>query len=151
MTEEKHDKGGFKVTDKRQFTSDGSIREQDEEKRAPESARPEPTPIVGKDTEPSREAGPRASSEDKQSGPIDFGSFLLSLATTTLVHLGDVPDPSGAKPEPNIPAARQMIDILAMLQEKSEGNRTAEETKLLDDILYELRMRVLAKSQKISP
>ena len=81
---------------------------------------------------------------------MDFGSFLLSLATTTLVHLGDVPDPSGAKPEPNLPAAKQMVDILAMLQQKSEGNRTDDETRLLDDILYELRMRILAKSQTIS-
>jgi len=65
-----------------------------------------------------------------------------SLAHTAAVHFGDIPDPvSGEKSEVNLPAAQQMIDILALLEEKTRGNLTAEERQLLDQILYELRLR----------
>jgi len=58
------------------------------------------------------------------------------------VHLGDVEDPvSGKRNEPNLVAAQQMIDILGLLQEKTQGNLTKEEAKLLEQVLYELRLR----------
>jgi Domain of unknown function (DUF1844) len=73
---------------------------------------------------------------------ISFAAFILSLAHTAAVHFGDIPDPvSGQKSEANLPAAQQMIDILALLEEKTRGNLTAEERQLLDQILYELRLR----------
>jgi hypothetical protein len=66
----------------------------------------------------------------------------LSLAHTAAVHFGDVPDPvSGATGEANLPAAQQMIDILALMEEKTRGNLTAEERQLLEQILFELRLR----------
>jgi hypothetical protein len=75
---------------------------------------------------------------------ISFAAFVLSLAHTTAVHLGDVPDPvSGQKTDPNLPAAHQMIDILSLLEEKTRGNLTAEERQLLEQILYELRLRFI--------
>jgi uncharacterized protein DUF1844 len=73
---------------------------------------------------------------------ISFAAFVLSLAHTAAVHFGDIPDPvSGQKSEVNLPAAQQMIDILALLEEKTRGNLTVEERQLLDQILYELRLR----------
>ena len=73
---------------------------------------------------------------------ISFAAFVLSLAHTAAVHFGDIPDPvSGQKSEVNLPAAQQMIEILALLEEKTRGNLTAEERQLLDQILYELRLR----------
>ncbi len=73
---------------------------------------------------------------------ISFAGFVISLAHTAAVHFGDVEDPgSGAKGPVNIEAAQQMIDILALLEEKTRGNLTAEERNLLDQILYELRLR----------
>jgi Domain of unknown function (DUF1844) len=73
---------------------------------------------------------------------ISFAAFVLSLAHTAAVHFGDIPDPvSGQTSEVNLPAAQQMIDILALLEEKTRGNLTAEERQLLDQILYELRLR----------
>jgi hypothetical protein len=73
---------------------------------------------------------------------ISFAAFVLSLAHTTAVHLGDVPDPmTGQSSPPNLPAAHQMIDILGLLEEKTRGNLTAEERQLLEQLLYELRMR----------
>jgi hypothetical protein len=86
-----------------------------------------------------------SSANQTQSGEesgISFAAFVLSLAHTTAVHLGDVPDPvSGSRTDPNLPAAHQMIEILALLEEKTRGNLTAEERQLLDQILYELRLR----------
>jgi hypothetical protein len=73
---------------------------------------------------------------------LSFVAFVLSLAHTTAVHLGDVPDPASGHPSPpNLPAAAQMIDILALLEQKTGGNLTAEERQLLEQVLYELRLR----------
>jgi len=89
-------------------------------------------------------------SEETQ-GPsgIGFVAFVLSLAHTAAVHFGDVPDPvSGARGEANLPAVQQMIDILALLDEKTRGNLTAEERQLLEQVLFELRLRFVEVSTK---
>ena len=81
-------------------------------------------------------------SEPSAQGKISFAAFVLSLAHTAAVHFGDVEDPvTGAAGVPNLPAARQMIEILALLEVKTRGNLTAEERQLLEQIVYELRMR----------
>ncbi len=81
--------------------------------------------------------------QDPDSG-ITFTGFVLSLATTAAVHFGDIADPNTGEPvEPNLIAAGQMIEIIAMLQERTQGNLSDVEAKLLDDLLYELRMRFL--------
>jgi hypothetical protein len=86
-------------------------------------------------------SGQRETPEHEASG-INFVAFVLSLAHTAAVHFGDVPDPvSGSKAEVSLPAAQQMIDILALLEEKTRGNLTAEERQLLEQVLFELRMR----------
>jgi hypothetical protein len=78
---------------------------------------------------------------------ITFMSFVLSLATTAALHFGDLPDPStGQTAEPNLEAASQMIEILALLEQKTRGNLTAEERQMLEQILYELRMRFVEAS-----
>ena len=80
--------------------------------------------------------------------PLDFTSFVISLATTAAIHFGDMADPlTGQKPEPNLDGAAQMIDILSLLEEKTRGNLTAEERQLLDQILYELRLRFVEASK----
>jgi hypothetical protein len=73
---------------------------------------------------------------------ISFAAFVLSLAHTAAVHFGDIPDPvSGQRSESNLPAAQQMIDILSLIEIKTRGNLTAEERQLIEQILYELRLR----------
>jgi hypothetical protein len=73
---------------------------------------------------------------------LDFISFVISLATTAAIHFGDVADPvTGAQPEPNLDGAAQMIDILSLLEEKTRGNLTPEERQVLEQVLYELRLR----------
>ena len=73
---------------------------------------------------------------------------MLSLATTAAVHFGDIADPStGERMETNLLGAAQMIEIIAMLQEKTAGNLSETEAKLLEDLLYELRMRFVQAEQ----
>ena len=72
---------------------------------------------------------------------IDFFTFVLSLATSAWFHMGLTPDrSSGAPSDLNLPLARQTIDTLEMLEEKTRGNLDTEEAKLLESVLYELRM-----------
>ncbi len=73
---------------------------------------------------------------------VSFNAFVLSLATSAAVHFGDVADPaSGQKGTANLEAAGHMIEMLALLEEKTHGNLTDEENGFLAQVLYELRMR----------
>ncbi len=77
---------------------------------------------------------------------VCFPTFVLSLSSSALVHLGEVPDPETGRTAENIEMAKHTIDILAMLEEKTKGNLDAEESKLLKDMLFELRMHYVRKS-----
>jgi hypothetical protein len=73
---------------------------------------------------------------------LSFTAFVFSLASTAAIHFGDLPDPiSGEAAEPNLEGAAQMIEILSLLEVKTRGNLTAEEREMLNQVLYELRMR----------
>jgi len=79
---------------------------------------------------------------------VDFTTFVLSLSHSALLHLGDAPDPSGAMSEVDLPMARQTIDLLALIQEKTHGNLTGAEEQMLTQALYDLRLRFVEVSQK---
>lgn len=79
--------------------------------------------------------------EPKELPPVDFVSFILSLAASAQVHLGLIPTPGGEKVEKNVGLAKQTIDVLGVLQEKTKGNLTAEEEKILTEILHTLRLQ----------
>ena len=79
---------------------------------------------------------------------ITFIPFVLSLASTAAIHLGDLPDPQSGEPAAlNLDGAAQMIEILALLEQKTRGNLTAEERQVLEQVLYELRVRFVEVSQ----
>ena len=78
---------------------------------------------------------------------IDFSTFILSLATSALFHMGMTEGPEGKRGEANLPLARQTIDTLEVLQEKTQGNLSDEESKLLETVLYELRMAFVASGE----
>jgi hypothetical protein len=80
---------------------------------------------------------------------IDFATFVLSLSHSALVHLGDAPDPSGEPARRDVAMAKQTIDLLAVLQEKTEGNLTGAEERLLDQVLYDLRMRYVEVTRSV--
>ena len=77
---------------------------------------------------------------DYQLPEINFATFIFSLNHSVLVHLGVMDDPSTGKKARNLPIAKQTIDILGMLEEKTQGNLTEDEAKMLKSILYDLRM-----------
>jgi hypothetical protein len=72
---------------------------------------------------------------------IDFATFVLSMASSAFLHLGQMPHPDTQKTEPNLPLAKQTIDILGMLQGKTRGNLSRDEEQLLENLLYDLRLR----------
>ena len=79
---------------------------------------------------------------------VTFSGFILSLATTAAVAFGDIADPNtGERAEPNLQAAAQMIELIAMLQERTRGNLIEPEERLVDDLLYELRLRYVQAQQ----
>jgi len=88
---------------------------------------------------------------DNQETPetgVTFTGFILSLATTAAVHFGDIADPNtGERADPNLVAAAQMIGLIALLQEKTRGNLIEPEERLVDDLLYELRLRFVQAQQ----
>jgi hypothetical protein len=78
---------------------------------------------------------------------LSFTAFVLSLASTAAIHFGDLADPvSGERAPLNLEGAAQMIDILALLEQKTRGNLTSEERSMLDQVLYELRLRFVQAS-----
>jgi len=73
---------------------------------------------------------------------LSFTAFVLSLASTAAIHFGDLPDPVTGEPaDLNLDGAAQMIEILGLLDQKTRGNLTAEERQVLEQVLYELRLR----------
>ncbi len=88
-----------------------------------------------------------ASENAKKEGAIDFYTFVLSLGSSAFIHLGDAPHPeTGAIAEANLLLAKQTIDIIAMLREKTKGNLTPEEEKFVDNLLTDLRLRYVNRS-----
>lgn len=85
---------------------------------------------------------------NENAGQIDFYTFVLSLGSSAFVHLGDAPHPETGEPvTPNLPLAKQTIDVLAMLAEKTKGNLTAEEERFMENLLTDLRFRFVQKSK----
>ncbi len=78
---------------------------------------------------------------------VDFGTFVLSLGSSALVHLGEIQHPETSEARENLALARQVIDLLAMLEEKTKGNLTDEESRFLRDLLADLRLKFVEKSR----
>ncbi|MBN1255705.1 MAG: DUF1844 domain-containing protein [Deltaproteobacteria bacterium] len=129
MAEEKEEKKGFRVVDKRT-----SAQEADQKKK----------PTKKEEKEKGEKAADETKAEEKASQPlpeVNFSTFVYSLSTSVLVHLGEIPEPISEKMDKNLPLAKQTIDILGILQEKTKGNLTPDEENLLNSFLYDLRMR----------
>ncbi len=77
---------------------------------------------------------------------IDFSTFIFSLGSAVLIHLGETPNPQTQKIEKNIEQAKQNIDLLTLLKEKTKGNLTEDEAKLLDNMLHALKMKYVGEA-----
>jgi hypothetical protein len=122
---------GFRVVDRRPFAADGSRKED----IAAEESKGEAAPERRAQGEPRSE--PYGPYEAESSG---FETLVSYLSTTAMFQLGLIPGPSGERIPADLPNARRTVDLLEVLREKTEGNLTASESRLLDDVLYELRM-----------
>ncbi len=149
MADKEHQEESFKVFDRRKFTITGEERtDLPSEERTPPPPPPKEAPRQQTPAKtPSRQqsAPPKDASSADMSG--EFAAFLMSLANTAMMYMEAAKDPAAGRFDQNIAAAKQMVDWLLVLQRKTEGNRTAEESHLLDNLLYELRMQYLAKNK----
>lgn len=137
--DEEKDKG-FVVRDRRRFTEDGAAREGDE---APPhgAATAAADALRGGPRGPDPESAPRPVNAPPEPRKIDFVSFVFSLGSTALIHLGEAPDPTTGQHAKELPLAAETIDLLSLLQEKTRGNLTPEEDRFLGALLYDLRLR----------
>lgn len=131
------EKKGFVVKDKRIFSEGGDVRAGEEPAAKEEAEKPD----VGPD-----EPNEADRTEDDYLPEINFYNFIVSLSTTALYHFGDFSDPGADKVEKNLPAAKQLIDTITMLKNKTEGNLEGNERTLIDGVLFELRMRYLKET-----
>jgi hypothetical protein len=86
------------------------------------------------------------SSEEAE--PVAFTSFIMSLATQVLVQLGEMPPPQGMEIPIDLESARQTIDIMAMLQRRTKGNLSPDETRFMEEVLHSLRMSFINAKKK---
>ncbi len=123
----KGEERGFKVEDRRRFS--------------PETGEPrESAERAGTSGDHANEtAGEESVAQDVPE--ITFSAFIISLSTQALMHLGEIPNPLSGEVEKEISVAKQMIDIIGLLQDKTRGNLDQGESKLIEDILFDLRMR----------
>lgn len=93
---------------------------------------------------------PEEGSDQDPLPTIDFATFILSLSHSALMHLGEAPHPETNKVETNLPLAKQNIDLLGLLEEKTKGNLTGDEERLLAQVLFDLRMRYVERTKGAS-
>jgi len=161
MSEEQERDAGVKVVDRRRLDEDGDERsasaEPEQERRPDAGAAAEREPAAASEppsaSEPAAESetpSERASDHDAGAGapfPIDFTAFVQSLAQQALMHMGVLPHPESGERVREMGLARQTIDILQMLHEKTQGNLSADEQRLYDALLHDLRLAFVQVNQ----
>ena len=134
------DDRGFQVRDRRRFTESGETRDDAGEAESKvESAAPD---AAAKPDSTATSGASHGLGDDLP--PITFSAFLMSLSSQALMCLGELQDAEGHSHEDLI-AARELIDVIGMLKEKTRGNLDPTESGLLDGVLYDLRMRYVGK------
>ena len=135
--EGKQEGKGFTVQDRRRFSPEtGEAREDTAD--SPKETAETITPGEERASEPQQEPLPE----------INFSTFVISLSTQALMHLGEIANPISGNIDPDVPAAKQMIDMLGMIKEKTSGNLNANEARLMQDILFDLRMKYVEAVKK---
>lgn len=139
--EEKESGRGFRVEDRRRFasTSDEPRSGESSEQPAEHAPPQEPTPP---------HAEPRHAASSPPRPEISFSGFLLGLSTQALMYMGEIPPAPGQPPQKDLAAAQQMIDVLAMLKQKTTGNLDSGEEAMLENALFDLRMRYVELARK---
>lgn len=155
MPEGKHQDDEVRVVDRRRFTTEGERRDDVEEPAAPPPVPPAPaaSPAVGGASPQAPAVAESAQSRDarqayeRQAGrraKLDFETLIRSFAGTAMLQLGLVEDPVHGRIPPDLEAARETLDMLGLLEEKTRGNLTPGEQAFLEDVLYQLRVSYVA-------
>ena len=131
---------GFVIKDRRQFTSEGAAREQAEEKTEKTEPKAEQAKPQPEKAEAQRKRPPLPE--------VTFSTFILSLVSSALVNMGEAPDPGTGATSIDLVLAKHTIDMIAMIKEKTKGNLSDDEQAMIDSVLYDLRMRYVAKKSK---
>lgn len=136
-------KSGIHVKDNRMFNPDGTLREDAPVKNT--QASEDQPPKQNAPRQHAQEGAPFAGQDS-----IDFPTFILSLASSAQISLGIVPNPMTGGLEADLAHAKQTIDIIGMLEDKTQGNLNSEESGLLKQVLFQLRMQYveILKSHK---
>jgi hypothetical protein len=135
MSEEKESPRGFRVTDRRRFSEEGEAKPAEEAEEVPVAQSSE-SPAAAHGEEEPEEPHFRAPEE-----PVSFSTFVLGLSTQALFHLGEIADPSTGQADADLAAAKHVIDILGILKTKTQNNLEQAEERLLDAVLYDLRLK----------
>ena len=118
------------------------------DKRSSQISEDAATFLDDQETKDQEEQADSSKEKETESFQIDFSTFIMSLTSSAFYHLGDMPDPSTGKKEVNLPAVQQTIDMLIMLREKTKGNLKEDEKKLLEQLVYELQVKYVAKTKE---
>ena len=118
------------------------------DKRSSQISEDVATFLDGQETKDQQEQTGSSKEKETESFQIDFSTFIMSLTSSAFYHLGDMPDPSTGKKEVNLPAVQQTIDMLIMLREKTKGNLKEDEEKLVEQLIYELQVKYVAKTKE---
>ena len=129
--------GGFTVNDRRSFNDEGAAKPKDGDKEAVAAGGNGAEAPKAQAVESGHDQGRDAAALPA----VDFHTFVLSLGSSALLHLGELEPPDGGEPEKDLALAKHTIDILTMLETKTRGNLTAAEEKLMESLLYDLRLR----------
>ena len=118
------------------------------DKRSSQISEDAATFLDDQETKDQQEQTDSSKEKETESFQIDFSTFIMSLTSSAFYHLGDMPDPSTGKKEVNLPAVQQTIDMLIMLREKTKGNLKEDEEKLIEQLIYELQVKYVAKTKE---
>ena len=170
VDEEEEKPRAFKVDDRRRFSPEGELKPEFQGADEPAATARTDAPTGGS-TDTASSAAAASSSASASTGSaraadrpsaaqsraranagvapeITFGTFVVGLSTQALVHLGEIPDPLSGQPSADLPAAQQLIDIIAILKDKTRGNLDRDEDALLETILFELRMKYVERARQ---
>lgn len=150
MEEDEKKEKSFVVRDRRLFNESGQPRAEATSTAEAAAATgnvetEEPSPEVKKQSQTEGKEEPQPQ-EAEPVPEVNFYNFILSLSSTAMYHFGDFSDPATRESQRNLAAAKQTIDLLSLLQEKTKGNLNPDEKNLLEGILYELRIRYVKET-----
>jgi hypothetical protein len=141
---------GFRITDRRR-------RADDEDTLAPTAKAPDPAPVAARTieipgSEPQRSSARSAPPPEPMRSDVDsersLAGLFVMLASSAAMAMGDAPDPMTGQVHRDLGQAAEIVDLLVLLREKTEGNRTAEETQILDEIVYDLQLRYVSATKR---